>query len=137
MASPNSQTSTPTQNVSTQQALRLLAQVKGLNLNAAGDVTVPIINATKYSVKEVFFANCSISTTLSVASFGIFTAPASAGTGVLTATLLSVITASTVILDSSPSTTAVQTAQQLYFRVIAAQGAASTIDVSVYGFDCS
>jgi len=39
--------------------------------------------------------------------------------------------------DLSPTTTAAQTAQNLYFRVTTASSNAGTVDVYVYGFDFS
>lgn len=133
MASPNSQTSTPLQNLSTNQALRLLFKKKAVDLNTAQDNAVPVISATKWSIKDVVIANCSVAAT--TAAIAILTAPASAGTAILTATTLTLLTASTVVLDYAPTTTAAQTAQVLYFRVTTALGSACTADVSLYGYD--
>lgn len=135
MADPNSQTSLPLQNLSSNQAIRLLAKVKSLNLNAAGDTAVPIINATKYSVKDIVFANISITTTVSSAVFGLYTGVAAGGTAILSSADLSAITSAKVIIDSAPTTTTIQTAQTLYARVNVAQGAACTVDLFVYGYD--
>lgn len=134
MADPNSQTSLPLQNLSSNQAIRLLAKVHNLNLNAAGDTAVPIINATKYSVKDIVFANISITTTVSSAVFGLYTGTAAGGTAVLSSADLSAITSAATIKDVSPTTTAVLTAQTLYARVNVAQGAACTVDLFVYGY---
>ena len=50
------------QNVLTNQAIRLLAVVTGVNVNATGDQAVlPILNSTNYSVSNVVFTNASIS----------------------------------------------------------------------------
>jgi hypothetical protein len=133
MASPNSQTSTPLQNLSTNQAIRLLAKLSGVNANATGDNAMPILNATTYSIKDIVIWGPSIS--ISTAAIGIFTAPASAGTAILASLLLTAVTGSLTLLDSAPTTTAGQTAQTLYARVITAQGAASTFNVAVYGYD--
>lgn len=137
MASPNSQTSTPTQNLSTQQAIRLLAQLKGWNLNAIADTAVPILNATKYSVKNYVVCNSSMAATVTVATFGIFTAPGSAGTAILSVTNASALTASTTVVDAASTSTAAETAQVLYMRCILAQGAAETCDIALYGYDIS
>jgi len=133
MASPNSQTSYGLQNLSSNQALRLLGKITGVDLNATGDTAFPIINASSYSVKDVVISKCSVAATTAAAA--ILTAPASAGTAILTATTLTLLTASTVVLDYAPTTTAVQTAQTLYFRVTTALGSACTANVALYGYD--
>lgn len=134
MASPNSQTSTPLQNLSCNQAIRLLAKVKGLNVNAVADTAVPVIAATTWSVKDVVFANCSAA--MSTAAVGIFTSPGSAGTAVLASLLLTTLTTPALsIQDAAPTTTNMQTAQALYVRNITALGSAGTVDVFVYGYD--
>ena len=133
MASPNSQTSIPLQNLSCNQAIRLLAKYVGVNLNATGDNAMPVIAATTYSVKDIVVYGPSIS--VSTAAIGIFTAPASAGTAILASLLLTAVTGSLTILDQAPATTAGQTAQTLYLRVITVQGAAALANVFVYGYD--
>ena len=134
MASPNSQTSTPLQNVSCNQAIRLLAQAKGVDLTAAGDTLAPVISATKYAVKDIVITGCTISVT--TAAIGIFTAPASAGTAILASLLLTAVTgASTDLLDQAPTSTAIASALNLYVRVITTFATASTVDVAVYGYD--
>ena len=134
MANPNSQTSIPLQNLSCNQAIRLLAKLKAMNVNAAGDTAVPIIAATTWSVKDVVFANCSAP--MSAAAVGIFTSPASAGTAILASTLLTTLTtAAQSIQDVAGATTNMQTAQTLYMRNITALGSAGTVDVFVYGYD--
>ncbi len=135
MANPNSQTSTPLQNLSCNQAIRLLAKIKGLNVFAAATETaVPVIAATTWSVKDVVFSNGSAA--MSIAAVGVFTGPGSTGTAILASTLLTTMTtAATNIQDVAPSTTAMQTAQTLYIRNITAAAAAATVDVFVYGYD--
>ena len=133
MADPNTQTSTPTQNLSATQAIRLLASFKSLNLATAGDNTAPIIAATTYSVKDIVITKCSAAAT--TAALAILTAPASAGTAVLSATTLTNLTASTVVMDYPPTTTAALTAQNLYLRVTTAFGSACTADVYIYGYE--
>ena len=135
MADPNSQTSLPLQNLSSNQAIRLLGKVHNLNLNATGDNAFPIINATKYSVKDVVIANSSITTTVSSAVLAIYPSPEAAGTAILSSADLSAITGPTVIIDSAPTVTTIQTAQVLYARVTVAQGAACTVDLLLYGYD--
>jgi len=122
-------------NVSTVQALRLLAVYKGVNANALGDTVLPIVNSSSYSVKNVVFTNASVS--LTTAEAGLFTAPAAAGTAIVADAALSALTGSTVVSERTVAATAAQTGQNLYINVSAAQGAAATFDAYVYGYDFS
>lgn len=119
-------------------ARRLLAVARGVNVNAAGDTAImPVVNAGTYAVEQVILTNASIS--LTTATAGIFTAAAGGGTAVVAAaTALSGLTGPTVV--SKPTVVAgtlvlALTAQNLYFNVGTAQGAAATLDVFVYGYD--
>lgn len=116
-------------------ALRLLAFAKGVNANAVGDTAMPVINATSYSALYVIKVNASISLTTAVG--GVYTAAAAGGTAVLTPAALSGNTGPTVVVQTAPTTTAVQTAQTLFWRISTAQGAAATVDVYVFGYDFS
>lgn len=117
------------------QAFRLLAVAKGVNINALGDTILPIINASSYSVKNVVLTNASVS--LTTAAAGLFTAASAGGTAIVANAALSGATGSTVVSERTVASTAVQTAQNLYFNVATAQGAAATADVYVYGYDLS
>ena len=117
------------------QAIRLLAVVKGVNLNATGDTAMPVVASTTYSVSNVIVTNASIS--LTTAQAGLFTAPAAAGTAIVAAALLSACTGPTIVSQRTVASTAAATAQNLYFNVNVAQGAAATGDVYVYGYDIS
>ena len=124
------------QNVLTNQAIRLLAVVTGVNVNATGDQAVlPILNSTNYSVSNVVFTNASVS--LSSAAAGLFTAPSAGGTGVVANAALSALTGPTVVSQRTVASTAIQSGQNLYLNVGTAQGAAATMDVYVYGYDFS
>lgn len=122
-------------NVTTNQALRLLAVYKGVNANATGDTVLPIVNSTSYSVSNVIFTNASIS--LTTAQAGVLTAPSAGGTGIVANAALSALTGSTVVSQRTVASTAAQTGQNLYVNVGTAQGAAATFDVYVYGYDFS
>ena len=124
------------QNVLTNQAIRLLAVVTGVNVNATGDQAVlPIINSSNYSIANVVFTNASVS--LSSAAAGLFTAPTAGGTGVVANAALSALTGPTVVSQRTVASTAIQSGQNLYLNVGTAQGAAATMDVYVYGYDFS
>ena len=124
------------QNVLTNQAIRLLSVVTGVNVNATGDQAVlPILNSTNYSVSNVVFTNASVS--LSSAAAGLFTAPSAGGTGLVANAALSALTGPTVVSQRTVASTAIQSAQNLYLNVGTAQGATATMDVYVYGYDFS
>ena len=123
-------------NVTSNQAIRLLAVATGVNVNATGDqATLSIINSSNYSVSNVVFTNASVS--LSSAAAGLFTAPSAGGTGIVANAALSALTASTVVSQRTVASTATQNSQNLYLNVGTAQGATATMDVYVYGYDFS
>jgi hypothetical protein len=133
---PASTTTIHPQNLASNQAIRLLAVVTGVNVNATGDQAVlQIINSTNYSVSNVVFTNGSIS--LTTAAAGLFTAPSAGGTGVVANAALSALTGPTVVSQRTVASTATQSGQNLYLNVGTAQGAAATMDVYVYGYDFS
>ena len=138
MANPGPATTTTIhpQNVTSNQAIRLLAVATGVNVNATGDQAVlPIINSTNYSVSNVVFTNAS--TSLTTAAAGLFTAPSAGGTALVANAALTALTGSTVVSQRTVASTAIQSAQNLYLNVGTAQGAAATMDVYVYGYDFS
>jgi hypothetical protein len=120
-------------NLSTNQAIRLLASYQGVNVNAAGDTVLPINNTSSYSVSNVIFTNASTSLTTALA--GVFTAPSAGGTAIVANAALSAMTSASVVSQRTVATTAAQTSQNLYVNVGTAQGAAATMDVFVYGYD--
>lgn len=123
------------QNLNTQQALRLLAVFKGINLNVLGDTPLPILSATNYSVANVVMANASIS--LTTAAAGLFTAPGAGGTGIVANAALSALTGPTIVSQRTVASTTNRTEQALYWNVATAQGAPATADLYVYGYDLS
>lgn len=123
------------QNLSSNQAIRLLAFFQGVNVNATGDTVLPIIDSSTYSVSNVVMTNASISLTTALA--GVFTAPAAGGTAIVANAALSALTGPTVVSQRTVASTAAQTGQNLYVNVGTAQGAAATVDVYVYGYDFS
>jgi hypothetical protein len=90
---PASTTTIHPQNVTTNQAIRLLAVATGVNVNATGDqATLQIINSTNYSVSNVVFTNASVS--LTTAAAGLFTAPSAGGTAIVANAALFALTGS-------------------------------------------
>jgi hypothetical protein len=135
MANPGPETTVANHpsNLSTNQAIRLLASFQGVNVNATGDTVLPVINTDRYSVSNVVFTNASTSLTTALA--GVFTAPAAGGTAIVANAALSALTSASVVSQRTVASTAAQAGQNLYVNVGTAQGAAATMDVFVYGYD--
>jgi hypothetical protein len=122
------QTIHPT-NLATDQAIRLLAYYKQVNLGATGDTVLPIFNTSQYSVSNVILTNAS--TSISTAAAGVFPAPSATGTAIVANATLTVATGA--VVQETVASTALQTTQNLYFNVATAQ--AGYVDVYVYGYD--
>ena len=135
-------TSAHPQGITSVQAQRLLFVYKGVSVGAATDFNLQVINSSNYSVQNILVTNSVTTATgasVSVASvnLGLYTAPAKAGTAILTAAALSSNTANTVVYIVAPTTTASQAAQNLYVNISTAFVAGATVDVYVYGYDFS
>jgi len=123
-------------NLATNQAIRLLGVLTGVNVNATGDNAIPIQNTTNFSVSNFIVTNASTSLTTAVAA--VYPAANAQGTAIVAAsTALSGNTGATVVNQLTVASTATQSTQNVYFRVTTAQGAAATCDVYVYGYDFS
>ena len=135
MANPGPATtvSNHPQQLSTNQALRLIASYQGVNVNATGDTVLPTLCTGSFSVSNVIFTNASTSLTTALA--GVFSAPAAGGTGIVANAALSALTGATVVSQRTVASTASTSVQNLYLNVGTAQGAAATMDVFVYGYD--
>ena len=135
--------STHPSNLNSQQALRVLAVLKGVSVASLGDTPLPVINSALYLPTTIVIANANNNgATQSVASvaLGVYTAPLGAsgsGTAVLTtAALTSQTTPSYVTVSSSTDTATALSAQTLYINQTTAV-ATATVDVYVYGYDLS
>jgi len=135
--------STHPSNLNSQQALRVLAVLKGVSVAALGDTPLPVINSALYLPTTVVIANANNNgATQSVASvaLGVYTAPSGAsgsGTAVLTtAALTGQTTPSYVTVSASTDTATALSAQTLYINQTTAV-ATATVDVYVYGYDLS
>lgn len=116
--------------------LRLLGVLLNVDANAANqDTLIPIINASRYSVFQVVLAGASLS--LTTATGGLFTAAAAGGTAIVATAALSGATGPTIVSQRTVASTVVQTGQNLFWRNVVAQGAASNYDIFVYGYDLS
>jgi hypothetical protein len=123
-------------NLASNQAIRLLGVLTGVNVNATGDNAIPIQNSTNYSVANVIVTNASTSLTTAVCA--VYPSANAQGTAIVAAsTALSGNTGATVVNQLTVASTATQAGQNVYFRVTTAQGAAATADVYIYGYDFS
>ena len=122
------------------QALRLIAVVKGLSLAAAGDTTASVITTSSYVPTQVVIANANnagANVDVSAVQVGVYPAASQGGTSILTAAALTSMTTQTYVKVSNASNpNTAQTAQTLYFNV-GGTVATATADVYVYGYDLS
>jgi len=127
-------------NLNSQQALRVIAVLKGLSVASLGDTAVQVNNSALYVPATVVIANANnagANVDVSSVHFGVYTAKAQNGTAVLTqAALTSQTTTSYVTVSASSTPNTAESAQTLYFNVSSAT-ATGTIDVYVYGYDLS
>jgi hypothetical protein len=127
-------------------ALRLLASGRGVNVNAAGDTPMPVINASRYIVTTVMVTNAT-STSASNAFLGLFSAAGGStgspqGTTIVAAAALTTVTSATynkvLTVAAAALNTLVLTAPVIYANVgSTTAGATATVDVFVIGYDVS
>jgi len=120
-------------NLSTNQALRLIASAQSVNLNAVADTIAAVLDSGRVSVQSIIVTNASVN--LTTAQLAVYSGAAATGTAVLSASALTDCTDSSVVKIFTASSTAAQTTTPLYLRCTTAQGAAATADVFVYGYD--
>lgn len=129
-------------NLSTNQALRVIAAQKAVSLATLGDVALPVINTTSFVPTSVIFANAvnGTATVSGIASvyLGIYNLPSqgNASSAILTAATTANTTTSYVTVSTASYPALQQTAQTLYLNVATAT-ASGTVDVYVYGYDLS
>ena len=127
-------------NLNSQQALRVLAVLKGVSTAAATDFAVQITNSALYVPVSVVVANANnAGATQSVASvnLGVYTAVSKGGSAVLTAAALtSQTTPSYVTISAATNPNTALSAQTVYVNISTAF-ATATVDVYIYGYDLS
>lgn len=135
MANPGPATtvSNHPQQLSSNQALRLIASYQSVNLNAAGDTVLPVIDTSLYSVSNIILTN--VSTSLTTATVGVFTGPGATGTTIRATATSTANTSASVVAQLATVVTTAVSSPNLYFNVGTPQGAAATGDVFVYGYD--
>jgi hypothetical protein len=132
-AAPNSQTSTPLQNLSSNQAVRLIGSTFGVQVGSVGDWPIKPINTTAYSVLYCIVTNASVS--LAQANGALYTAAAAGGTAIVSPAALSAATTNLKVVSMTIASTDVpSTPLTLTFRITTANTAAGTCDVYVYGY---
>lgn len=136
---------TSRQNLSNNQAIRLIGVVKGLSLSAAADTTFPVLGGTQNwvptSIITSNMVNSSTGATIDahLATVGVYTAPAAGGTTVLTTAALTSQTSSTYvkIQAATNAATAIVGAGSNLFANVVTTVAAAQCDLFVYGYDLS
>jgi len=121
------------QGLASNQALRLIGSVKGVNLNVTGDTAVPIINSGSVSPALVLVTNAS--TNLTTAQLAVYPQPAAGGTAIIGATALTGATTAAKVVNTAATGTDALSGTNIYVRCTTAQGAAATADVFIYGYD--
>ena len=120
------------------QALRVIANVKGLSVGKLGDTAIPVIDTAYYVPTSVIITNASVD--VHSVALGVYTATGGAGgsgSAVLsTAALTSNTSSAYATVSAATSTSATLTAQTLYVNQTTAT-AAGTVDVYIYGYDLS
>lgn len=116
-------------------AYRLLGSVIGVNLNAAAPIDLSSIAITATNYIPLFIVIYNVSASATSATLGIYSAPAAAGTVVVTPVALADLSAAgrMQILAVTDLGDAPLTAATLYPRLTVAAGGAATADIAVFG----
>ena len=130
------------QNVTTNQTLRLLAVLKGVNANNTAALPMQVINSTNYSVKSLIVTNLN--------NAGAAVTPTGLALGVATtsggSTLFGAITAANlattngIYFSDALAQAVTASGPNLYLNITAGLTTpvvGATIDVYVYGYDFS
>lgn len=134
MSNPGAASTTynPTQNLSSDQAIRLIGKANGVNLGVVGDTAIPCINTSAFSVLNVIVTNASAS--LAQAQGALYTLPAAGGTAIVSPAALSACTTAAKIYSGTINSTDNPSVNTLYYRCTTVNTAAATADVYVYGY---
>jgi hypothetical protein len=125
------------QNPSTQQALRLIAVLKGLSVSAAGDTVLPLVVGSNPFVPTVVVTT-NANVTMATATVGIYTAPAAGGTAVLTtAALTGQTTTAFAYVRAATAAAAMVTPGSVLYANVGTTVAGGTVDLYLYGYDVS
>jgi hypothetical protein len=127
------------QNLTTNQALRLIASAQSVNLNYAGDTAMNLVDVSKFVPVSVVITNglnsSGATTTIATATVGVYTGTAQTGSDVLTTAALTSNTGGPYVTISAATNpnTAISNFSTMYVNV--GTTIAATCDVFVYGYD--
>ena len=136
---PASSVSNHPQNLATNQALRLIASAQSVNLSAAGDTPMVVLDVSKFVPTKVIITNglnsSGNTTTIATATVGAYTGPAATGSTILTTAALTSNTGGpyVTLTDATNPNTAISNPTNIYVNV--GTTIAATCDVFVYGYD--
>lgn len=121
--------------------IRALAQGKGLNVNALGDIGVlPVINSSRWNVQSVIVSNMTVNAGTSVA-IAVCSAPLGAAVTIVAPIILSGLVAfggaTVAYRPTVQNVSFAGTGQNIYVSCQTTAGTACTIDVLVLGYDLS
>jgi len=137
-------TSAHPSNITTNQALRVLGILKGVNVNAASGsfFPLPIINSSQYQPTLLIVANSNnagaATGTLTSLVLGITTTGNGTPTslfGAITASQLATVAGVSQVAASAVVTSYTQ--QNLFVNIATTTAVTGTVDVYVYGYDFS
>lgn len=116
-------------------AYRLLGSVSGVNLNAAAPIDLSSIAIFGSNYIPLYIVIYNVSASATSATLGIYSAPAAAGTVVVTPVALTDLNAAgkMQVLAITALGNAPLTAATLYPRLTVAAGGAATADIAVFG----
>jgi hypothetical protein len=121
------------------QALRLIASAQSVNLSAAGDTPMVVLDVSKFVPTKVIITNglnsSGNTTTIATATVGVYTGPAQTGSTILTTAALTSNTGGpyVTLTDATNPNTAISNPTNIYVNV--GTTIAATCDVFVYGYD--
>jgi len=136
---PASTVSNHPQVLGTNQALRLIASAQSVNLSAAGDTPMVVLDVSKFVPTKVIITNglnsSGNTTTIATATVGAYTGPAATGSTILTTAALTSNTGGpyVTLTDATNLNTAISNPTNIYVNV--GTTIAATCDVFVYGYD--
>jgi hypothetical protein len=136
---PASSVSNHPQVLGTNQALRLIASAQSVNLSAAGDTPMVVLDVSKFVPTKVIITNglnsSGATTTIATATVGAYTGPAATGSTILTTAALTSNTGGpyVTLTDATNLNTAISNPTNIYVNV--GTTIAATCDVFVYGYD--
>ena len=141
MANPGPATtiSNHPQNLATNQALRLIASAQSVNLSAAGDTAMTVVDVSKFVPVSIIITNglnsSGATTSIATATVGVYTGTGQTGSTVLTTAALTSNTGGPYVTISAATNAATAISNPTNMYVNVGTTVAATCDVFVYGYD--